>query len=325
MSAFKPFLASDIIITPFEVNKSFTFLGGDALTGSNVTIDRFLGKNITDSLFNPNSDLTTGNINTQYQRLVYNSIKELYYSNHLSSSYIDNINTSSLIPGRDEEGNRLTGTPQSDGRYFNYPQTTLTYEKYFPTASNETIGVISIPSGLFGNFIKPNSFRFIAESGSIYDDGEGNLIFSGSGNICGNIFYGHGLAIITSDSNPGQDVYGTAVYGSSVYGISDTTIINNIVSSPNVTCSFSSSLTIYESQYKCTIRENEFNASLNPSLISGSDGTIYDFATGSAFAPFITTIGLYDENRNLLAVGKLGKPLPSSPTTDTNILINIDR
>ena len=84
--------------------------------------------------------------------------------------------------------------------------------------------------------------------------------------------------------------------------------------------------TIYETQYKCTIRENEFNFSLNPSLISGStDGTVYGYVTSSYFSPFVTTVGLYDENQNLLAVGKLSQPVPTSPTTDTTILINIDR
>mgnify|MGYP000267944372 CR=1 FL=1 len=115
-------------------------------------------------------------------------------------------------------------------------------------------------------------------------------------------------------------------------------IINNLVNSSNVTCSFSSSLTIFETQYKCSIRENEFNFSQNPTITSGSTansssvGTfytpaqeVYDFATGSYFAPYVTTIGLYNEQQQLLAVGKLAQPLPLSPTTDTTILINIDR
>jgi hypothetical protein len=102
--------------------------------------------------------------------------------------------------------------------------------------------------------------------------------------------------------------------------------LNNITTLANTTCSFSSSLTIYETQYKCTIRENEFNFSLNPSLLSGSsDGTVYGYVTSSYFNPFVTTVGLYDEAQNLLAVGKLAQPLPTSPTTDTTILINLDR
>ena len=48
------------------------------------------------------------------------------------------------------------------------------------------------------------------------------------------------------------------------------------------------------------------------------------FATSSYFAPYVTTVGLYNDNFELLAVGKLAKPLPTSRTTDTTILINFD-
>ena len=58
---------------------------------------------------------------------------------------------------------------------------------------------------------------------------------------------------------------------------------------------------------------------------TASIGKPKDFATGSYFEPYITTVGLYDENYQLLAVGKLAQPLQSSPTTDTTILVNIDR
>lgn len=97
------------------------------------------------------------------------------------------------------------------------------------------------------------------------------------------------------------------------------------ISGSNITCSFSSSYTIFETQYKCTIGADEYNYSNNPTLLSGSEGNVYDFATGSYFAPYVTTVGLYDEAFNLLAVAKLAKPLPTSRTTDTTILINIDR
>jgi hypothetical protein len=304
MSAYKQFLAADITVVPFEVNKAFSYTGSE-FNVSNVSIDRFLGTNLSGTLFNPNTDPTTGQTSTQYQRLVYSSIQELYYSNYLTSSYGDSVPTASLVPGNNTEGDRFVGTSQSNGRYFNYNQTTLTFEKYFPTASNSEIGVLSVPSRLYGNYILPNSFKWSCPSGSVYDDGEGNLIFQSTGQIIGQIFYPHGLAILTNNTND---------------------IIENFVTSSNVTCSFSSSLTIYESQYKCTISENEFNFTLNPSSISGStDGTVYNFVTSSYFAPYVTTVGLYDEYQNLLAIGKLSQPLPTSATTDTTILINIDR
>jgi hypothetical protein len=324
MGAYKQFLASDITVVPFEVNKAFSYKGNE-LTGSDVAINRFLGTNLSGTLFNPNTDPTTGYDNSQYQRLVYNSIEELYYSNYLSSSYGSPAVTASLVPGSNIEGNRFIGATNSDGRYWNYNQTTLTFEKYFPTASGDVIGVISIPSRLYGNYIVPSSFKWICASGSIYDDGQGNLILSSSGEICGQIFYPHGLAVITSDSSPGTNGYGYGLYGSLTYGGGDSSLIDTFVTASNVTCSFSSSLIIWESQYKCTIRENEFTLTQNPSALSGSQGNMYGFVTESYFNPYVTTVGLYDDEQNLLAIGKLSQPLPTSPTTDTTILINIDR
>jgi hypothetical protein len=104
-----------------------------------------------------------------------------------------------------------------------------------------------------------------------------------------------------------------------------TDFILAFITGSDVTCSFSSSYTIFETQYKCTIGADEFNYSSNPTIISGSEGEMYDFATGSFFSPYVTTVGLYDESYNLLAIGKLAKPLPTSRTTDTTILINFDR
>jgi len=322
MAAFKQLLASDIIVTPFEVNKAFRFTGAAELTGSTVGIDRFLGQNIQ-GLFSLN-EATTGQVTAEYKRLVYNSIKELYYSNYLSSSYGDPVSVPFIIPGSDPSGDVLVGPTSSAGRYENYLEATLTYERYFPTSSSAIIGVISIPSKLYGDRIQPGSFNITSDSGSITDDANGNLLTI-SGNICGNIIYQHGLAVITFDDSLGS-YYGTASYGVDSYGGDATGFITNFITSSNVTCSFSSSFTIFETQYKCTFDPSEFNFSLNPSLISGStDGTVYDFATGSYFNPYVTTVGLYNENQDLIAVGKLAKPLPSNNTTDTTILINIDR
>lgn len=317
MSAYKQLLASDAIVVPLEVNKSFTFQGATALTASNVAIDRFLGLN-TSSLFNPTTDPTTGQVSgsTQYQRLIYRSIKELYYSNYTSSSYGDSPNIGVIVPGNDSTGDVLVGAPASIGRYDNYKQTDLTFARYFPTASDSIIGVLSVPSRLYGNYIQPNSFLWQSSSLRLTDDGEGNLV-SGS-IIYGNIFYYHGIAVVTTGS------------------LVD---IQNLVTSPNITCSFSSSLTIYETQYKCTIRSGEFNATLNPSAEVSSSiltyesssfyqpngGYIANNLTGSDFAPYVTTVGLYDTNQNLVAVGKLAKPLPTSTTSDITILVNIDR
>ena len=340
MNYLKTLTSTDIIVTPFEVNKAFYFTGSDQLTSSSVKIDRFLGQKITGSDFPSSSEPLTGEVSTEYQRLIYDSIKELYYSNYIGENgenyvYGASTPTASLVPGVDKDGDRYVGSPSSATRYYNYPQTNLTYQKSFPINQGDLIGVISIPSKLYGGYIQPNSFRFLADSGSITDDGEGNLILNNNPDLlCGSIIYPQGIIIIT---NGYDDVaYGESGYGNSTYGgvteVGDN--ITNIISSSNVSIYFSSSLDIFETQYKCTIRANEYNYSLNPSLlknygqneilISGSND-YNDYVTGSDFSPYASTIGLYNENQDLIAVGKLSQPLPTSQTTDTTILINIDR
>ena len=161
---------------------------------------------------------------------------------------------------------------------------------------------------MYGDFIQPESFEFITPSGSYEDDGEGRLV-SGSTYI-GNIIYEHGIVVLTGGERT-RDYWNEEI----------STFVNN----SNITCSFSSSYTIYETQYKCTIGENEFNFTQNPSVTSGSNGTPWGFATSASFSPYTTTVGLYNDQRDLIAVGKLSQPTPISKTTDTTILINIDR
>lgn len=89
--------------------------------------------------------------------------------------------------------------------------------------------------------------------------------------------------------------------------------------------SFKNQHTVYEKTVKCTVKSNEYNLSYNPSLlVSGSQENLVGFATGSAFYPFVTTVGLYDNEQNLLAVAKFGQPIPMSAATDYNFILKLD-
>jgi hypothetical protein len=87
---------------------------------------------------------------------------------------------------------------------------------------------------------------------------------------------------------------------------------------------FKNEVFLKELNAKIIIKEREFNLSYNPTLQSGSLGDLKSFATGSYFKPYITTIGLYNDNNELLAVAKLGQPLEVSNIIDTNIMIRLD-
>ncbi len=319
MSVYKPFTTSDVVVTPFKVNKSFTFTGASEFTSSNAGIDRFFGKNTP---YISGSNLT-GEISTQNKTLIYESVKQLYYSNFLKGQDGSPANLAQF--NNDGTITVQGGSGSYQPMYDNYLPDTLAANRLFPTASDDNIGIISIPSNLFGEYIKPGTFSLTTPSNTIVDDGEGNLMNSTL--KVGDIVYQHGMVILTAfGSSITGSSYGSALYGTGIYGSNDISELNEFITGSNITCSFQSTTTIYESQYKCTLRENEYNYTQNPSAISSSlnSGIVHDFLTGSYFEPYITTVGLYNNANQLVAVGKLAQPLQSSNTTDTTILVNLD-
>jgi hypothetical protein len=130
----------------------------------------------------------------------------------------------------------------------------------------------------------------------------------------------------------------------------------SVVHTGSFTVSFKNEHTIYENEIRCLVKESDYNLSYNPTLlVSGSqyivpsgsiytltgsiDSTVKNFATGSLlipvsgsidgatsgyFHPYATTLGLYDDDNQLLAVAKLGKPIMMSPDTDMTFVVKYD-
>lgn len=82
--------------------------------------------------------------------------------------------------------------------------------------------------------------------------------------------------------------------------------------------------TIYQNEVKCHVNENDFNYSLNPSVFASGSATMIDSLTGSAFTPYATTVGLYNESNELLVVGKLATPYAIPTNTDITFIIRWD-
>jgi hypothetical protein len=95
--------------------------------------------------------------------------------------------------------------------------------------------------------------------------------------------------------------------------------------------SFKNEHIIYENEVRCVVKESEFNLSYNPTLVNNySSGSLKSFATGSIlpsgsyFTPYATGIGLYNDDGDLLAVAKFGKPILMSPYTDMTFVVKYD-
>jgi hypothetical protein len=152
--------------------------------------------------------------------------------------------------------------------------------------------------------------------------------------VMGNVFYSHGIITITRDT--------------------DTSRIGMLDS--NWQLNYQSTNTIYENEILLVVDEDEFNTSTNPTAVNfvnlqnveyttSFEGTkrtskydaaiikpeflAYEYSasidpTGSYKAPYVTTIGLYDENMDMVAVAKLATPIKSTPDLPVNFLVRID-
>ena len=71
------------------------------------------------------------------------------------------------------------------------------------------------------------------------------------------------------------------------------------------------------------VKNSEFNYSSNPSYID-TNGNLNNTTMADSPTSYITTVGLYNDDNNLLAVAKLSQPLKKDFTTEALIRIKLD-
>ena len=81
---------------------------------------------------------------------------------------------------------------------------------------------------------------------------------------------------------------------------------------------------IKSSHYFCRIKSGEYNYSQNPTYLSGSDDALTNPTFIANPKSYITTVGLYNANNDLLAVAKLSKPLLKSSDREAVIKVRLD-
>ena len=278
---------SDIVVRPIKVYKEWT-----------------LDKNDINPIFAKSGSF--GNYDEEIEEKSYGISKQALFRS-IKAQFYRNSATASVLT---EVGRRKS--------YASTDERTL----------NNQLAVLPIPQVYYGEGVKPGSvvLQDNTTSKTYVDDSYSNLLDSGS-NIAGNIFYDRGLVVLTRD----------VVSGSMLY---------------DFTLNYRSTKTIFENEVFISVLENEFNVSQNPSAVDyDPDGTIgkiklhsftssldttkkggfadYEYSssldrTGSYLAPFITTIGLYDEQLNMVAVAKLPQPIKSLPDYPVNFIIRFD-
>ena len=295
---------SDVITRPMKVYKEWPL--------DKDNIYPIFGINGANTLVDIDNDAKSYGFN---KKVIYASIKSQFYTNSATASIITEVGRRKSYASTDER-----------------------------VLENE-IAVFSIPQSYYGEGIKPGTVVFTNNSNitstTFTDDSYSNLIDSGS-NVAGNIFYDRGLIVLTRDITSGSGA-------------------GNLT---NFTLNFRSTKTIFENEIFIPVLESEFNYSQNPSAVYEDGARLYTHImqrpgstkigdlvtssfydagikwvrgafnqyeasssldqTGSFLAPMITTIALYDNELNMVAVAKLPQPIKSLPDYPVNFIIRFD-
>lgn len=136
-------------------------------------------------------------------------------------------------------------------------------------------------------------------------------------NVAGNVFYSTGFVTVTSPL-PKYKYVLSGQTGKFDYG-------NNGQFGFNL--NLKAQKTVTENKIICRIKTSDYNISSNPTLRkpnSWNDSELKDVVTSSYFDPYITTVGLYDDEGDLVAIGKLANPLRKREDINMNVVVKWD-
>lgn len=196
--------------------------------------------------------------------------------------------------------------------------------------------VVSVGQYFYGERIQPGTFELSIDSivEKVKDDGLGNLYVSQSatGSYVGNIFYNYGIAVITENSGS----VGSAISSSGI----------KIVNGSDVYVDYSAEYKINRHQINVKLESSDFNYSIfNPSMTrafsttgsvtqsfvdaniptSGSNTwKLFDLMGAGIVKPYVTSVGLYNDKYEMLAVAKLSTPIQRTFDMEQIFIVRFD-
>ena len=155
----------------------------------------------------------------------------------------------------------------------------------------------------------------------------------------GLVFYQAGVAVLTASlftAHGGDTQFGPNLAANHF----DTGSINRMFTGSNISSScdafrnriynleFNNTTELNSTVYFCRGNHNEFNYSSNPTYLSGTNGAseivVKNGDPRALPVSYVTTIGLYSPDNELLAVAKLSEPLKKTPANELTFRVRLD-
>ena len=159
---------------------------------------------------------------------------------------------------------------------------------------------------------------------------------SATGSNCGLIFYQAGIVVLTSSIflSGGIGGIGRGMLSGNVNMDAGSASIEGILTGSLsgavdgfrhyfYDCSFNNTTELNSSVYYCRANHNEFNYSANPTYITGSKIRVKENSLDPPVS-YVTSIGMYSADNELLAVAKLSEPLKKDPNTEFTLRVRLD-
>lgn len=306
---------SDVTVTRYQARKRYR------LDSESPLLSFHIGANQSEA-FDPES--SPKNASGTYLKTVYELIRHKYYR---------------------EDGNPY--------ERFGVADPTKMDRSNFPRGENASIYVLKISSKLFGKRVDKGSFEIksISEKNTIAatDDGNGNIFSGRENDQIGNIFYSNGVAVLTEppsslfeldeeDVNeiireqedidedeeiPDEDKFPFKKEQNRYTAFPDyeRDAFDSLFQDYNL--NFRSVTENYEHEISVEIAADEFGSTLNRSARKDSGEPIEALENGD-FRPYVTTVGYYNDEAELVATAKLSKPIKLPKSSPMTILTRID-
>jgi len=180
-----------------------------------------------------------------------------------------------------------------------------------------------------------NTNPTVGTYGRVYNlvSGSNNVVFNSSApHYYGTVYPDFGCAIIDGNVLDQKLAFKTNVSSSSE-GNNHFVLFRSISGSASVTDTSRSAPyaffarneeKITSSHYFVRVKNSQYNYSNNPSYVTGSNGDLSQDAFKIEPVTYITTIGMYNDHNELLAIAKVSKPILKSFSKEALIQVKLD-
>ena len=156
--------------------------------------------------------------------------------------------------------------------------------------------------------------------------GDYGVLYDQNQNQQGVVFYQAGIVALSASVFTGTAQFSSSTPASTVrLSMTDGTIESNCDALRHriKNISFNNTTEVNSTIYFCRVPHNQYNYSSNPTYLTGSKIRVKNQATDQPVS-YVTTVGLYNDSGEMIAVAKLSEPLRKDPNNDITIRVRLD-